>query len=40
MAKIPFTDNDFRTLKVFDVQEITTIIYSAELCFDYDEQSL
>jgi hypothetical protein len=40
MAKIPFTDNDFRTLKVFDVQEITTIIYSAELRSDYEEQSL
>jgi len=40
MAKIPFTDNDFRRLTVFDVQEITTTIYSAELRFDYEEQSI
>jgi hypothetical protein len=40
MAKIPVTDNDFRRLTVFDVQEITTTIYSAELRFDYDEQSV
>jgi hypothetical protein len=40
MAKIPFTDNDFRRLTVFDVQEITTTIYSAELRFDYEEQSV
>lgn len=40
MAKIPVTNNDFRLLTVFDVQEITTTIYSAELRFDYDEQSV
>jgi hypothetical protein len=40
MAKIPYTDNDFRRLTVFDVQEITTTIYSAELRFDYEEQSV
>jgi hypothetical protein len=40
MAKIPYTDNDFRRLTVFDVQEITTTIYSAELRFDYEEQSI
>jgi hypothetical protein len=40
MSKIPYTDNDFRRLTVFDVQEITTTIYSAELRFDYEEQSI
>ena len=40
MAKIPFTDNDFRRLTVFDVQEITTTIYSAELSSDYENQSI
>jgi hypothetical protein len=40
MAKIPFTDNDFRRLTVFDVQEITTTIYSGELSSDYENQSL
>jgi hypothetical protein len=40
MAKIPYTDNDFRRLTVFDVQEITTTIYSAELSSDYENQSI
>ena len=40
MAKIPVTDNDFRLLTVWDVQEINTTIYSAELRSDFDEQSV